>query len=98
MLLGLSDGQIISIIGALFGTFFILIGFLIRMLASLYTKSVEKTIKAQSELINQKIDLTHAIVMSNMMGIKEDGEEIRQIAITAHHAVDTHVLNYHRQG
>jgi len=94
MLAGLSNSEIISIIAGFFGLFLTLIG----IIATLYTKTVEKTIKSQSELINQKIDLTHAIVMSNMMGIKEDGEEIRQIAITAHHAVDTHVLNYHRQG
>lgn len=95
---GWSDIEIISLFLTMAGSFLILIGFLIKVVTSLYIRTVEKAIDAQSTLINQKIDLTHAVVMSNIMGIKEDNEEVRQIAVTAHHAVDSHVLNYHRQG
>lgn len=96
MFAGLSDLQIISLFFGMASFFFILIGFLIKIVYYLFTQKIEGTIRGQSELINQKIDLTHATVMSNMMGIKEDYEEVRQIAVTAHHEINSHVLNYHR--
>lgn len=94
MLEGLSPGDLISLFSWILGGFLTLI----TVIVTLYKWNVEKTITAQSDLLHQKIDLTNQLLKSNIEEMRRESEQIRTIAVTAHHAVDTHVLNYHRQG
>lgn len=92
MLDGLSPSDAISIIAGILSAFLMLVGIIV----TLYKWNIEKTITSQSELINQKIDLTHEMIKTSMESMKENTQEVREIAIAAHQEVNAHVLNYHR--
>ena len=71
---------------------------LIAALFTLYKSNVEKTIKSQADLTNQKLDLNHEKILIIVTEIKAQGADHKRIALEAHAAVNQHVLNYHRQG
>jgi len=71
---------------------------LIAALFTLYKANIEKTIKSQADLTNQKLDLNHEKLIIIVTENKENSVDTKRIALDAHTSIDKHVLNYHRQG
>lgn len=83
----------IKFLGGTIAVFLALIG----ALFTLYKSNVEKTIKSQADLTNQKLDANHEKLMIIVTEIKAQSTDTKRIAIEAHHELGKHVLNYHRQ-
>jgi len=89
----LSENEI-KFLGLVIAIFTALVGALL----TLYKANVEKTIKAQADLTNQKLDLNHEKLIIIVTEIKAHSVDTKRIALEAHASIDKHVLNYHRQG